>query len=629
MNRIQKTSSSQKEILHKFFSISIATLLLVSLYTSSPIYSNSCSSCTPCSTCCDYSLGICDGYPYFQIRSQGKDLARELVGRQEFVNRYDIDESYGAFSFAVEYTRAFKRERLTHFLFGNDLVNCCQLYIQGSSIENRHSKAWLADYFGLPTDFDSRVSFYPNIQNVILDLNFYIGLDELTPGLFCKVNTPLVWSKWELNPCEKIISRGELDFDAGYMSQDAITRASLANSFLQIMAGGYIFGDMKVPMKFGKISNCGNTKTAIAQIDLTLGYNFLLREDRHFGVLFYGSVPTGTRPKATYLFEPMIGNGKHWELGFGFTGSWIFWCSEEDKNRYMGLWLESTLAHLFKTCQCRSFDFCGKPNSRYMLLEEMTKGDGNLTGPAPEYEAANYQYAKNLIPAINWSTFNIKTRIDIQGEIAIKLGCVRDNWSLDIGYNLWGRTGEKFYCGTCNCNSNKLYAIKGDSDVYGQFIVTTTTTIVPLSKTQSLATIHTAATEDNSQLAFYTDNGNHRAITPMGGGDQVTTSIQPVLVKRTDLYLCKSPSSITHKLFGHLGYAWKESNLKSIPFVGIGGNIEFAQDKYKTCCCLNKNCNCCNLDNPYYTRSKNNCKKSPRAGLSQWGVWAKGGVSFD
>lgn len=74
-----------------------------------------------CNQCC---LGPCDGYPHLQIRSQGRDSSRELVGWQQFVNKYDQDSTYGAVTALVEYTRSFREERLAHFLFGNDLVNC-------------------------------------------------------------------------------------------------------------------------------------------------------------------------------------------------------------------------------------------------------------------------------------------------------------------------------------------------------------------------------------------------------------------------------------------------------------------------------------------------------------------------
>ena len=600
-----------------------------------------CNSCCDCDKCC---LGPCDGYPFLQQRSQGRNSARQLVGEQQFINQYDMDCTYGTFSVALEYSKTFRNERIANFLFGKDLVNCCELYVQGSQVPNRHANAWVADYFGLPTDYSSKVRFCPKVQNVIIDLNFFLGLDEVTEGLYLKINAPLVWTKWELNPCENRINEGSNAFAAGYMSQTEIPRASLPSSFLEASNGGVTWGDMKTPIQYGRISTCDLTKTRIAEIDFTLGWNFVLEEDYHFGAFLYVAAPTGNRPCGKYLFEPMVGNGKHWELGGGLSGSWTFWQNEECEDRYWGLWLDATIAHLFKANQCRSFDFCCKPNSRYMLLQEMTKADGNLTGEADAYTPVNNQYATNLIPAINWSTFNVDVKINVQADVALKLGYVRENWNFDLGYNLYARTGEKFCCNDCEdccCDSScqsassKTYAAKGCLPVYGRWIPEGDQ-IIPLGNTASNATISCCGDTDNSEQAFYTSE--HRDVFLIPTTDYATSSVQPVLVSRNMLNLGKSPSSITHKVFGHISYAWKDRDEDWIPFLGIGGEVEFAQN---TDCCNDCNYNCapCSTTGTTHTSSTtncnaccNNCKDdccTRRGGLSIWGLWIKGGISFN
>lgn len=636
---------------------------------------SSCASCDTAETCC---IGKCDGSPYLQFRSQGRNLARQHAGLENFINKVDMPLTYGAFSSTLEYSQSFNSKKLSHFLFGSDLVNCCELYVQGSQVENRNSKAWLADYFGLPEDFQSKVKFCPSIKNVVLDLNFYIGLDELTPGLFMQIDAPLTWTKWELNQCEQVISTATIGYPAGYMAQSSTNRASLGNSFLQIMGGGYDFADEKIPMRYGRITSCDNEAIGFAEIDFTLGYNFILNQDSHVGALIYASAPTGTRPCATKLFEPIIGNGKHWELGAGLTSSYIFYASEQNDNRYVGLWFDAIIGHLFKTRQIRSFDFCGKPNSRYMLLEEMTTADGKLTGQDP-YAQADKQYAGNLIPVINWSTFNIKTQIDVQADMAIKLSGARDNINFDLGYNFWARSGEEFSSfSTCPCDTSKKYAIKGDALLYGQWSDgVSTATIIPMSQTQSCATIHGPKVNcetqrsiiDNPELAFYTDNSLHRQVTEIDGSTQIETSITPTITSRSLLNTGKSPSAITHKIFGNIGYAWNKDGQKkakettseqNIPFICFGGEIEFSQDKYKDCCCSCNNSGCntsgCNTSG-CSASSNNNCTnasscgtsncgcgqtivtngnkvtlkecEAPRIALCQWGLWIKGGVSFN
>lgn len=667
-----------KYLVFSFLSLNILTYFNTKcMYDDSPCTcaTNGCSACAACdqANCC--TLGQCDGYPFLLARSVGRNYARELVGWQQFINRYDMDSTYGAFSVTAEYGQSFRPNHIANFLFGSDLVDCKNLYIQGSQVTDRKSNAWLADYFGLPSDFESRVSFCPKIQNFIIDPNFYIGLDELASGLFFRFQFPLAWTKWQLCPCEQVLNKGDNNIGAGYMSTTTIYRDDLANSFLQAMDGKYVFGDMQSPIKAGKfINNCNTTKTTIAQINLQLGWNFVNAENYHFGLGFYAAVPTGTTPSATYLFEPIVGNGKHWELGAALTGSWIFHRSESNPDRYVGIWYDALAAHLFNSCQCRSFDLCGKPNSRYILLEQMGTNNDTIKGEINDNETtASYQYNRNLVPAINWSTFSVDVRIDVMADAVIKLGCVMDNWTFDLGYNFWARSGEKFCNNRCVNDNTKIYAIKGDSWIYGA-IDNGTGNIYPMSTSEFPANIH-------SGTNYPSQNGDNPATNPrvdhatfafqdtnelytVGAANQIKTSINPIIISKTNLNLGKSPSSITNKGFMHIGYAWKEKEGDYVPFLGFGCEVELATDNYDKCCCCSNSCcknnsklnslqenfdnsndlNSLEKSNTTNSECKNkgccnsssstccNCSCdacSVRGGVSNWGAWVKGGIAFD
>ena len=48
--------------------------------------------------------------------------------------------------------------------------------------------------------------------------------------------------------------------------------------------------------------------------------------DCHIGIGAYAAAPTGTRVgESRYLFAPIVGNGKHWELGGQVTAHHIWW----------------------------------------------------------------------------------------------------------------------------------------------------------------------------------------------------------------------------------------------------------------------------------------------------------------
>jgi len=540
---------------------------------------------------------FCCGYPFFSYRSQTTNLAREMVGWHRDINLCNPgDILYGSFSIVPEYTKTFRPSDIAHYLFCS---NC--LLIQGNDIENRSENALMAENFGLPHDYQSIVKFSPRIQNFVIDLNFFLGLNELHEGIYFKIHAPLVHTHWDLCAREDHIKKGSHDFLQGEIAQEKIERNDLPSCFLDFMAGGKTFGDIKEGLKFGKISSYKQKKTRLSDIHLTFGYNFFCSKNYHFGAGIYAIAPTGNRPEGALLFEPIIGNGKHWGLGASFSTSGIMWRSNKEEN-YFGIYMDANITHLFKATQKRSFDFCHRPFSRYLLIEEMGENDG-IKGQNPTFTPANYQYQGNLINAINVSTLAVNVKINIQADLAIKLAYTTMNSSLDLGYNLWTRSKEKIFT-DCACGSKKSFAIKGNSLLYGQYEEDEEEDIVRLSQTNNLATICKGNAEPNqidlAQLAHYGDD-NLPVQTIYEPHSPVYTSIQPIILGINDLNLCGTPSAITHKIFAHFSYAWdKKRNKDWRPYLGFGGEVEF-------------------------DGKRNKVKNS----ASQWGIWLKGGISFD
>jgi len=650
---------------------------------------NSCYDCGDCCYDCDSCLRPCDGYPYLAYRSQGVNAARELAGWQEFINLTDICDHYAAFYAAFEYTKTFKPERITQFYFGNSLVGCNSLLIQGTEVDNRNGRAWIADYFGLPKDFESCVTFCPQIENFIVDLSYFHGLDKWREGAYIRISAPIVHTRWNLCMNESVKAEGTADFQACYMSDDIVPRKDLPKSFCEVMNGCVTFGNMQEPLCYGKMSRCRLTETRLADIHLALGYNFARKCDGHFGAHLYLGIPTGNRPCAKYLFEPIVGNGKHWELGLGLTSSWVFWRDECEEDIYMGVYWDANLTHLFKSCQCRSFDYCGCPNGRYGLLSKMGPNATDDTqlkyADVPvnptTFEPTTYQYQGALVPAINRTTFKVDVKVPFQFDWAVKLAYYRCNWSLDVGYNLWARTGEKFCkctdccndccndccCGPCGTTCGRgvcgMYAKKGDALIYG-FKDSTTYCDEPiaLSCSQNCSCINTAG-----NLALFNKGEAVKANTNYGidnpfraaaedntllgpcdpPGDTIFTSEKTIFA--TNLNMCKSPGAITHKIFANINYTWEDAcgcNDKWTPFLGLGFEAEFApcKDCCDDCCFDSCNtycdpcgmsCNPCNTSycdpcgtSCYNTCCDDGCSKK-RAGINQWGVWIKGGVAYE
>src|SRR5262249_9052776 len=144
-------------------------------------------------------LQALSGHPFFMTRSQGFNAAQELCGWQQLINKSYMDRFYGAFSIAPTYIHSFQASRIAQFLFGQNPMT-----FSGSRRSDRQPNDILADYFGLPTDYKSFACVTPTISTFIMDLNFYLGLDDLVQGLYVRLHAPVTFATWDLKFRESV-----------------------------------------------------------------------------------------------------------------------------------------------------------------------------------------------------------------------------------------------------------------------------------------------------------------------------------------------------------------------------------------------------------------------------------------
>lgn len=623
--------------------------------------------------------------PYISIRSQSENAARELVLWQTQINLDDKIKAYGSLSLTPEYLQTFDGRKIARALFNDALFGDCtnkRLYfkVQGSLVDSRDSRALLAENFGLPTDYSSVVTIDPQIQTFILDVDFYFGLDEWFPGGYVRIHAPIVHTQWDLQFCEKDIHPGANTYPLGYFNGTnyattgnpyGVSRANLVDTFEDYISQRRtpnIDGITFDPLEKARISECGLDDTKIAEIQCAVGWNFCTDDCYHAGINVRTSVPTGTRPLGIYLFEPIIGNGKHWEFGGGFTGHWMPWISCDGANN-IAFYLDANITHLFKTRQNRTFDFCDKPLSRYMLAETMTAPTANLfnTDDPDTRMSPLYQFNNEFSPVANLSTIPVDVGAAVQADIALKFAYTHCNYQFDIGYNFWTRSGEQI-CPRCACtNPDTTWALKGDAFVYG-FTFTPEGAIaqaVPLSASELDATIFCGTNNaqrtgglfweqnpgiDNAEIAF-NDAGQQLQNFENTGDTNVPiySSFYPLVFstnefKQWDIKAAQT-KGMSHKLFGNMGHICS-INERWTRYIGIGFETEFGNSDKRLRCqatteCVQKNpgdpttslssccTNCCSANT-------NNCKSNrcePKRdcidfAISQWGVWIKGGISF-
>jgi hypothetical protein len=589
----------------------------------------------------------------FIPRSQSRDKTLEMIGSVGHTHLFEQESYYGMFAATVEYNHSFDPKSLAHTLFGNDLQgSCCDtILIQGSQVVNRDPKAWLADNFYLPALYEGAFAVRPSIQNYLLNCDFYMGLDPLLCGMYIRLYGPLAHTRWNVNFCEMISSTSGA-YPEGYFTVNALPADQLLQSFNAYVSGNALgngeitqqatkngvlqdFTTTFNKLRFSKISSCARTETTFSELRAELGWDFWNTQCYHVGANIQGAIPLGNKKKSEYFFDALVGNGHHWELGAGLTAHYMLYDNQEQTQ--LGFYLDANVTHLFNTKEQRTFDLCGKPNSRYMLamrlgipVEDDLQGDGGAISTT-----AIAQCKSEYTPVANLTTFDVNVSVNLQADVVAMFNYTHCNWSLDLGYNFWMRGCDAIevpeLCkGTCRNKDNSLcdpdnlraWALKGDARVYG-FESTVNGDPVALSPSEQYATINEGTNRnapasndypynqnlgvDNAQRARGNNTDLFTSRTDLNSF--VFTSIQPIFLSCQDINFDQRNSGLTHKIFTHVNYTWDRNCLR--PFFGVGGYAEFA---HKQEC--NDNC----------PRSCDGCINN---GVSNWGIWMRGGVSFN
>lgn len=611
--------------------------------------------------CCITIFGL---VPTFVPRSQSVNVAREMVGWQELINLPAATTYYNAFTITPEYLHSFRPHELAQCLFGDDAVTTlCNdnfIHISGSHVPERSETDWLADYFGLPPDFESSIFLKPIIKNFLVDFNFYQGLDPLLCGLYFKIHAPFVHTHWNLSAYELVSNRGIEGYDAGYFSDFDVPRNQLLNNATEFLSGlkSLSFNDVATPssqcnrsiriapLECSKLPSDGChcktlTRTGLSDIEFALGWNFIRNVDYLVGLSIRGSAPTGNTPSDQFFFSPIIGDGRHWKVGIALNGQVILWRNAcEDAS--VGVFLDARAQHLFSSCQQRCFDLCAKPNSRYMLAQRL----GNhrlpihITGEAD----SGFEFQNEFVPVANLTSTNVDVEIRVEGDSALKIAYMGPHWSFDFGYNYWGRSCERI-CRRIRNNTHpyplddNVWALKGDAHIIG-FINGGTTTCVSLSAVEPNADIHGGTNNFPSGINEIRPSANPGIVNPIeltagNAGNQIddqrsavtgipTRSSNPI-VFLTPLHVNFSGTKgLSEKLFFHASYYWDRCETQAA-FLGIGGEFEIAHKSDEGC-----STKCPSATSvPTIGCSKtlgNNCQ---RCSLSQWGIWVKGGMAFN
>jgi len=315
-------------------------------------------------------------------------------------------------------------------------------------------------------------------------------------------------------------------------------------------------------------STCGlkTYRNGVADVTIRLGYDGLCTEccyvNGYVGVL----APTGNRPNARLMFEPIIGHNRH--VGFVF-GSLMSYDIFSDCDRALSWEVNFDSLYLFKGKETRSFDLKGHGAwSRYLLV----------------YANAADAAAGTVSPGINYFTqeVNVTPRFwtSINSALVYNQRC---GLSAELGWNFWAKQAEKVSLKNPSCFTG--VTLVGLNQLNDQYADLSVNPIIP-NQTNLLNTI------GNNNGIAYCVNGETTTI-PFNSSLVPVTATYAALTP-ADLDLCSgaNPAAMTNMVYGTLGWNF---DWCAPMFVGVGGSYEFT---------------------PINTA------------LNRWTVWGKWGVSF-
>lgn len=512
--------------------LSLAVILVLGL-SSVVVTADTC--CPTTGSCCVQQTNCCDSYgvidcdsccngksrSFFSPRTISDDTAYEyaLHGYNAYHNKfrgrdYSCDTQPAAFTVQSTffYQESNSADELAQYFLK---CNKCELSVRENGSGDLGS-SWF-NIFADPSSegFSSCISIAPKRKVYGGIIKYRQELCCLLKGLWASVLMPIVRVEHNMNLCERNV-------------QNPGVAEANGESFLN-EAGDHISNMVQAfnsrAWCFGKIK-CGKMeKSGIDDLQFNLGYDVFARENWHLGVRFDMLIPMGCRPTSNYLFEPTVGNGGHFGLGFGTNFDYNFWNTENGGLTFLA---DFRYRYLFSGRQCRSFDLtCNGDWSRYLSVADC----GNPC---------------ECCPGINFFTRNVEVTPRSSINLLGALHYQHNSIGFEFGYNFWWRQAEDVCLADSCC---ERIGICDD--------VTTST----------VCTDHT--TLSKARIC----NGTSQFAQDAGKSPMVDASF--VKIKDCDLDLCSAthPSAMSHKIYAAVSLDAHLFGCKNM--FGFGGSYEF------------------------------------------------------
>lgn len=516
---------------------------------------------------CASSDNLTQSHNYFQPRAFSANLAREML--MEGSKHRDSDGWYGEFSATAAYQRSWGQNvETTADVDLADSVNGLGVYpfwsatgLNSMTVGTNLSGSDLDAYqFGLGSvTANGSIVLDPIVYQAGADFMFIVGSSANEPCFFAKFKAPV--GVYNINPNLTEVEAVPAVYAIGAI-QGATATAALADpasSMTQAFAGNLPGGQTAVGdfvnMQYGLLNGQQSSGAKFGDIEMTAGYRFVSNDDNSFSVAARAAAPTGGSNDGIYMLAPIFGRGGNWALGGYLDGHVKLW--EGNNENSFQLKFMANAQHLFNADTVRSYDLVSAgAGSKYLLVST--------------YSSAGV-YGNAVANLINYSTLASTSAFGVEGDAVVAFTYMGRGWSVDLGYEFWGRSAETLVI--TGSFDNETYAILGRQGITNAAGTANVNLCQPTATiAASLARIDAAA------------------------GDVVDATVAGNRVAFTDLDVAgaEQAASLSSKVFSKVTYEWIDSNYR--PHLGVMGEFEISN-------------------------SNNNA-------LPQWSVSLVGGVSF-
>jgi len=463
-----------------------------------------------------------------------------------------------------------------------------------------------ANFVGSATAKDKvTLGFNPehNVWGVRFD--YYQSLDSLLKGLYLRANLPVVQVENNLNfaVCAQDNAATRTAVQDYFKGNKVVIPFNVAAAVdTTTNPDTNVAGGINQQERLCKAKICGKqSESGVADIDLALGYKLLNKAKYHVALGFAITIPTGNTPDGRWLFEPVVGNGGHFGIGFDFDGDFKIW-DNDDQN--LKLYYRMKYRYLLE-------------DTEHRVLGLGTDGGPSCpagTGSCPpakcppanqrpwgQYHLLGCKDRVDLRPAANVLCLKVDVTPGSQFDGILGLSYNYAGFNFDLGYNLYYRESErvrikggskddcKTSCPTTpSCPDLSIYSVAAR----GHLTATKTTISVAAGNNirgtgqhpdfgiggdevkfnQARLSVVAGANNQSSTNALTTINthhpssvdGNVEATAKLNDGTKIVRSA------------AETPSQLTHSIYGGLAYGFLDWDYPVL--LRLGAKYEWKDD---------------------------------------------------